>query len=643
MTERARRIEPVSLEFRDERTPWSPRFDDVYFSASSGIEESRYVYLEGSGFADHLPSAQSNTIVAEIGFGTGLNFLLTLSEWRRKAVPGSRLIYISFEKHPVVKEDLERLYSSYPELEKESRELLSRYPILVPGVHPLRFPGGVELHLALGEAGNLLRNLDFEADFWYWDGFSPKQNPDAFSEALFHSVARNSKAGARGATFTSAGWVRRGLEGAGFSLKKRKGFGKKRECVSGVLSSPPPSIHESDPWFSRKKLKILGPGARIAILGAGLSGSAIARALAERGFEVSVFDPNGAGTRTSGNPIGLFNVQLSKVPNPVSRFAQLSLACLLREVEELQLPNHRGILRTDLQDADALRANEYPKDFFIPVREGMEFPFCGVLSPPALCRARLNHPGIRLHLLGVHAVEPTSKGPILRFESGECSDPFDHVIYALGAEAKISSTPFQNRIHDFLPIRPIRGQILLARPDACSSTLSSTLVEEGYATPSLPALSPGGHHLIGATYQAKGVAENQEAIDQNTLIEHARKWAAFQDLSPGQIEGVRVGYRASTPDKLPLIGPLCDPAFLEENYRSTLRGARGLPLSPLEVTPGEWIFSGMGSRGITYSSLGAEVLASLMTGTPLPLESDLLPHLHPSRFFIRNLRKPGLK
>jgi tRNA 5-methylaminomethyl-2-thiouridine biosynthesis bifunctional protein len=168
-------------------------------------------------------------------------------------------------------------------------------------------------------------------------------------------------------------------------------------------------------------------------------------------------------------------------------------------------------------------------------------------------------------------------------------------------------------------------------------------VEEGYATPSLPALTDGGHHLIGATYQAKEVAADQEILDQQSLIEHARKWGPFQDLSLEKVEGVRVGYRASTPDKLPLIGPLTDPAFLENNYRSALRGARGIPLPALEASPGEWVFSGMGSRGITYSSLGAEILASLMAGTPIPLESDLLPHLHPSRFFIRNLRKPGLK
>jgi tRNA 5-methylaminomethyl-2-thiouridine biosynthesis bifunctional protein len=159
-------------------------------------------------------------------------------------------------------------------------------------------------------------------------------------------------------------------------------------------------------------------------------------------------------------------------------------------------------------------------------------------------------------------------------------------------------------------------------------------VEEGYATPLFDDL-----HLIGATYQAKTILPDQEEIDTEALLSAARKWPEFKSLSREQVRGTKTGYRLSTPDKLPMIGPLCDPDWLQTNYSRILRGAKSIQGLPLESPPGEWLLTGLGSRGITYSSLGSEILAEWMTGNPIPLEQDLLEHIHSSRFFVRKLRK----
>ncbi len=633
-----KRIRIVDLEFRNGRTPYSPGFDDIYFSPESGIDESRYVYLEGSGAMAAMHSGTPRITIGEIGFGAGLNFLLTLSGFRKSGNPG-RMHYFSFENHPVRKSSLAQLYENYPELKDESECLLREYPVLTPGVHLLRFlEGRVSLYLCLGDAEDLLPKLEFRADHWYWDGFAPSRNPEAFSEKLFSRIAECSHAGTWGASFTAAGWVRRNLEAHGFAVEKRKGFGHKRECISASVSrdSPRPA---SSPWFSGERHKRLLPGMKVAVIGAGLGGSAIARQLAERNCDVTVFDPAGIAGRTSGNPAGLFNAQLSKTPNPISRFSQLSLACFIRELGRLDPWVRRGILRTDLHDPAPLLDSEYPGDFFEVREKGTFFPDCGIVDPREICNARMSHPQIRFERDALRAVSRETGTLLLSFQNREKPLAFDHIVYCLGADAKQEGTPeFRDPLHDRNPTRPIRGQILFLNPTATSAALPHALVEEGYATPPVH-----GMHMIGATYQAKTVRPDQEEVDTRDLLLAAQKWPEFSGIGPEQVQGTRIGYRLSTPDKLPMIGPLCDPDWMERNYSKALKGARNASVPPLESPPGEWLLTGLGSRGITYSSLGSEILAAWMSGAPAPLELDLVEHIHSARFFVRKLRKSGIE
>lgn|GEM_PF-713233 len=642
------RIRVTGLEWKDGATPYSSEFRDVYFAPSSGVEESRYVYLEGSGLLDaiHEQSGDVGTrplTVAEIGFGVGLNFILTLEAFR-SAPSLRRLNYFSFENRPVSKSHLESLYSAYPDHQTAAKELLEEYPVLTPGIHLLRFQNGrVNLYLCLGDANELLPRIQFKANHWFWDGFAPRRNPDAFSDRLFEQVALHSASGARGASFTSAGWVRRALETAGFSVSKRKGFGHKRECISATLITAPQGQIDSNqkPWFSTHTMLKFEAGNRVAVIGAGLGGTSIARALADRGAEVTVIDPHGIAGRASSNPIGLYNTQLSKIPNPVSRFSQLSLVHLIRELHRLGIEKHPGILRTDIRSPEPLIRADYPEDFYRMQAEGIFFPECGMIDPRALCRERLNHPRIRVVEDSVNRViRSPGENPIeLVLTGSNGSLRPNHVVYSLGADAKLENhSTLRDEFHDQNPTRPIRGQILMTEPTPKSHTLRHALVEEGYATPLIE-----GRHLIGATYQAKTIHPDQEEIDTDALIENARKWPHFSELTRSQVKAIKVGYRLSTPDKLPMIGPLCDPEWIRNTYGRILKGAKSTEAPPLHSLAGEWLLTGLGSRGITFSSLASEILACWMSGDPVPLETDLIEHIHSSRFFIRNSRKPEIR
>jgi tRNA 5-methylaminomethyl-2-thiouridine biosynthesis bifunctional protein len=631
---------PNRLQFKDAKTPYSEQFGDIYFANEMGIEESIYVYLEGSGVQAAIHDGRPLIRVGEVGFGVGLNFLLTLRAFLAGANTDQRMHYVSAEKFPIEAEDLFTLYHAYPELEPFAKLLLDQYPVLTPGNHRLFFANGrLVLDLMIGDASVCFEQSDFTADFWYWDGFAPSKNPDAFSDELFSAVQKRSTLGTRGVSFTAAGWVRRSLEPRGFQVSKRPGYGKKRECIEAVLIAEAEK-NSGLAWFSRERFHCLNPGDHIGVLGAGLAGTAIARTLAERGFNVSVYDGNGIAYRASSNSVGLFNVQLSKKINPISRFSQASLTHLIRELKNLEIPHHLGISRRDPDAAECLESSVYPESFYQIREDGVHFPACGMINPRTLCEKRMAHPLIQFHEKSIVRVERTNEKCILFAAGDEKVADVDHLVYALGADVVLKTSILQHESIDNLPLRAIRGQTILVKSTSESEALSEVLVEDGYASPVALAVTGHPHHLIGATFQAKDILPNQEAIDSEKLILEAKvKWSQFRNLNPHSIVSSKIGFRASSPDKLPLIGPLADVDFAKTEYSRALKGAVSPRLPPLKITPREWALMGLGSRGISFSSLGSEILASLMTGFPLPIETDLFHHLHPIRFTIRTLKK----
>jgi tRNA 5-methylaminomethyl-2-thiouridine biosynthesis bifunctional protein len=646
-------IKPIRIGIKDVRTPFAPLFDDIYFSAEDGIKESEYVYLEGTGFLNSLGSAGARALsIGEIGFGVGLNFILTLKAFSEQAAASQRLTYFSVEKFPVVKEDLQDLYSRYPELQPYANDFLAQYPVLTPGMHSLKLlRGRVTLILMLGEATEMFSAYDGKANFWYWDGFAPSKNPDAFSAPLFAQVARLSHPQAQGSSFTAAGWVRRGLETAGFTMRKRVGYGKKRECIVGNYSNTTLCPELIKPWFSPQKLKLVQAGQKIAVLGAGLSGSAIAWSLAERGHAVSVYDPNGIATRASGNSIGLYNVQLSKMQNPISRFTQSALSHFIQEVKNRGVPVREGIDRTGdpakIENSKiCLENSQYPEDFYELKERAVHFSQCGMLRPSTLCELRVQAHGDRVSVIQKAVIEikrtENSKQGLKLHLSDHSVESYDHVIYATGADH--STQGLQDSPLSELPVRAVRGQLIEVRASEKSLPFKNAKVQLGYVSPVAPEISGHFHHVIGATYLTREPRPDQTEIDTEFLIAEAKKkWPEFSELTRDDFVLSQVSHRLSTPDKLPVIGPAFSATKFEQDYGRVLRGTRVLDLPALTPLVGEWILSGMGSRGITYSSLGAELLASLMCGEALPLERDLFEHLHSARFLMRQLKKPKNK
>ncbi|MCC3860401.1 tRNA (5-methylaminomethyl-2-thiouridine)(34)-methyltransferase MnmD [Pseudemcibacter aquimaris] len=213
-----------------EKAPYSTEFDDIYFYPEDGIGESTAVFLDGVD-APEIWQGQDEFITAELGFGTGLNFLLTAKLWLETAEDDQKLIYYSTEKYPLKATEIDDAIH-WPELQDVKAEMLNAYP---DGGQ--LFDGRIELNILLGDSLEELRKHSFKANAWYLDGFAPSKNPDMWLDDIFSEVARLSASEARLATFTAAGFVRRGLMEKGYDMSKRPGFGNKREMLSGVFKN----------------------------------------------------------------------------------------------------------------------------------------------------------------------------------------------------------------------------------------------------------------------------------------------------------------------------------------------------------------------------------------------------------------------
>lgn len=217
--------------------PRSKEFDDVYFSVADGLAETRHVFLDGNNLRERWAGGEiGDFTICETGFGTGLNFLAALKLWRKSGARG-RLEFISFEKFPVSGEFIREHLSHWSDISNELDILLTNYPAnLKDGTHVLDVADDVRLILIFGDVNEEIQKLNAYVDCWFLDGFKPSSNPDMWSETVFRNMARLSCEGASFATFTSAGFVRRGLKAVGFSVRKIAGFGRKREMSVGVIN-----------------------------------------------------------------------------------------------------------------------------------------------------------------------------------------------------------------------------------------------------------------------------------------------------------------------------------------------------------------------------------------------------------------------
>ncbi|GIX26381.1 MAG: tRNA 5-methylaminomethyl-2-thiouridine biosynthesis bifunctional protein MnmC [Burkholderiales bacterium] len=606
-------VVPARVRFGEDGAPFSLDYDDVYYSASGGLAETVHVFLQGNGLPARFRGAGTFTIV-ETGFGTGLNFLATWDAWRASAPAGARLHFVSVEKHPLTPRDLEAAHRRFPELAALARALIARYPPLLPGFHRRAFEDGrVTLTLCFGEAATMLSSLEARADAFYLDGFAPAKNPRMWSEAVFRELTRLAAPGATAATYTVAGEVRRGLAAAGFEGHKRPGFGRKREMLAARFASGAASPQA----VTREAL----------VIGAGLAGTGCAERLAARGFRVSLVERHPATAReASANPAGVLRPAVSPRWNPLARFTCAASGYAWAQLEDLaeahprpawaatgalQLPRGPRHL-AQLRDA----VERLPADFARLVDgeegarlvgaavngEGVWYSWAGWARGASVCEARLAAAGERvLPVFGQEAVHLVRRDGCWQAWSA------DGRLIAQAALAVLANG-FQARGFfpaSRLPLRPVRGQSTLL-PERSDRPLRAVVCREGCITP-----AHDGFHCLGATF-------GEDDPDPSIRVEdHADNLRRLERMLPGYGSGWNpadlkgwVGFRPVSADRLPIAGALGEDLY---------------------------VCTGLGARGLAWSALAGELVASQASGEPLPLERDLVQALAPQRFAVDRL------
>mgnify|MGYP002716913543 FL=1 len=584
------------LDWTGDGEPRSGRFGDVYFSRDDGLAESRAVFLAGCGLPEAWERRQSFT-VAELGFGTGLNIAALLTLWRRHRPQGGRLHVFSIEGFPLTAEEAGRALSNWPEVAEAARALTHRWPPGTPGFHRVDLPEfHAVLDLAVGDAAWALQAWSGLADAWFLDGFSPSLNPGMWSPEVLDGVAARSAPGARLATFTVAGLVRRGLAQRGFGVEKRPGHGRKRERLEARLPGDPVTSASSQ---------------RVAVVGAGIAGAATSRALAALGADVMLVEGAQPGAGGSGFPAGLVTPRLDA--------GDLELAALYAQALEraahlyeavpagviahgvLQLPHApRDVARFEKIAAQAL----WPQGAMQVINAGAASAWLGdaVDTGGLMMRdARVIRPlaAVETWLTGVERVTATVARLERREGSWRLLDGDDHVIVEAGQVVLAAGWGSAALLPGGPSLTPVRGQADWVEGVAAGGTAWG-----GYAAPT------GEGLLFGATHDRGQTGVDVRAEDS------ARNRETLRARAPGlasQVEGAaavhaRAAVRATTADRLPVAGRLDE---------------------------GLWMLGGLGSRGLCLAPLLGEHVAAQIAGTPSPLPRRQAARIAPDRAAIR--------
>jgi tRNA 5-methylaminomethyl-2-thiouridine biosynthesis bifunctional protein len=642
-------IHHAQLDWDDQGQPRSRQFDDIYFSREDGLGETRHVFIAGNDLANRCAAvpAGGRLVIGETGFGTGTNFLCAWQEFERNAPGDAQLHFVSVEKFPLAAADLQRALVLWSELAPWSTQLLEHYQAIHPGFQRLVLGGGrVILTLLIGDALQMLPQLDARIDLWFLDGFAPAKNPEMWTAPLFQELARLSAPGASLATFTSTGYVRRGLIDAGFAMRRAPGYGKKWEILLGRFEGA--SAPAEKPWYARPPQ--LPVQRQALVIGAGLAGCATAASLANRGWQVTLLERHDAVAReASGNPQGVLYLKLSAHGTALSQLVLAGFGHTRRLLQRLHPDDWAacGVLQLAFDAKEAERqarlAEAFPTDLLHSLDRqqaeaiagvglpagGLFYPTAGWVHPPALCQLLANHPGIRLL--------PHSEAFDLRRVDGHWQAWDGEQLLAEAPVAVLAGAAEVQRFAE-LPLKRIRGQISRLPQTAASTELNCVLCAEGYVAP-----PRGGEHTLGASFDF----HSQDCAP--TAAEHAGNLELLREIStdlaerlgaerldPAQLEG-RAAFRCTSPDYLPIVGPLADPAAFTETYAVLGKDARQVPDAPCPWQDGLYVNSGHGSRGLISAPLCGELLAAWLNDEPLPLPRAVAEACHPNRFLLRKL------
>lgn len=597
-------LSPPSLSWQD-TTPVAADFDDVYYSRADGLAEARHVFLHSNGLPERLTERLT---IAETGLGTGLNFLALWQMWQQQKELQS-LHYITTELHPLSPQDMAKALAAWPELEPLATQLLAIYPPAIKGAHRRYLEGGrITIDFLFGDATEMLARYqqaagEIKIDAWFLDGFAPAKNETLWNPALYAAMAKLSGEGTTLASFTAAGDVRRGLQEAGFTIQKTRGFGHKRDMIVGRMDTSQPSKARREAAGGAERWGGKPPSA--TIIGAGIAGISSAWRLAQQGYQVTILEAaETICAGASGNPASAFTPFYPAKWNQRGRLLASGFHAMHHWLQLLRDTGHeiRGsqegmlMLRSAEDSPRATRATAWQQSLNLPpeirravdaaeasdlagvnlTHSGWHYPMGGWLHMGDFCAALLADAGDKIQLhFGEKAVS-------LHHEAGwhvtTQRDTYktDNVVIA-NASAASALLPE-------IKLEPVHGQLLsfetpeewknLRMPLHAGHTLIPT--ENIYSGGAGAALAPTSRMIWGASFRhhlnsKEILSEETERLLGDLHISFPDLYAALTCKPPIIQEWANL--RCTHASRMPLIGAVkSEPKGL---YLNLAYGARG--------------------------------------------------------------------
>ncbi len=685
----------ANLSFQLDGSPYSEQFGDIYFDSESGYQQSEEIFIHGNNILTRLMTATEAFTIAETGFGTSLNFLLTLQAYqkiqqtykeynkvaKRQSLPEKKLAklnFISVEKFPLSKEQLTKSLAALPRLTAFTDLLLEQYPNFNKVTSDNKaenktefcasfFGGQVKLTIIIDDAALCFSKLNAGrsciVDAWYLDGFSPAKNPEMWSEHLFTQIGRLSKPQANIATFTVAGFVKRHLQQIGFRVEKKPYTGNKKEILTGVFQQNPKSNkgYQLRPTITKPQ--------HVSIIGGGIASACAALALTKQGIKVTLYCQDDAIAQGgSSNAIGALYPLLHQQADDISLFYQKAF-WRAKEVynqvidEGFSFPHQWcGLLELAYKESLTKRQrkfadlNTWPTELIHSVSKeqasqlakvqlnhgGLFMPNAGWLAPQLAVQQIINAARATGRLKVKTNVQVNSiKQNIKDAQSGWSLDTnkgeFNASVLIVCGGAEIIDLDLINQ----LPFSSVQGQVTSMKTNEEIEGLSTVICHKGYLTPRTKAEQNGNIHCIGATFNKNSTStqasDEDDDFNLNMLTKCLPSLASKVNWTKDDFSSSKARLRCMTPDHMPMVGAMPDIKKHIETYPHLAKDKNWKYNQAAPVVENLYVMMGFGARGLCSAPLAADILAADLCGTPYPVDNDMLFNLSPNRFVIRDI------
>jgi len=574
---------------------YSNLYKDIFFDKTDAIKESEHVYIKTNNLSTRF-KRKSNYTIAELGFGTGLNFLLSWKLWLEVKKPNSSLTYISFESAPLSRKDLLRVHGLFKKTTHLSKIFLKKLPSRHQGTHRIFLElGNVNLILIYNDFLSLT-DFNFKADTWFLDGFSPKKNPHAWGDKLFQEIYKCTNSNGTLSTFTVAGNIRRGLLKNNFTVFKNRGVGNKKEILYASKEQKHNIIK-----FKSIPLKNIEP---VAVIGSGISGASLIYSLRKRNIKCFLIDKSSQlGNGASGNNVAL---QMPKLTLDESPYGLLSLEAFSYSrmvAKELNsFPRSNGLILLPSREREIIKFekllnNNWPLELLdngvskLQILENINYLYMkssGIVDNKKFIK----------NLVG--DIEFISKFNVKNIEMTK--DGYKNIVDIYGNKLHAKTVIWANGyemldLNKKTPIIPTSGQVTYLPKTNLTSNLKVNFSYGHFISQAYK-----GYHQIGASFNRSDNLKYREIDQINNVnsIPYFLKKIFSNNISDLKY---RVSVRASTKDRMPFLGTL-----------TSITGKKEKDI---------FVLGGMGAWGFVYAPFYAEILVQKILNEPMVVNQKI--------------------